>query len=152
MSSLHRSSNRLLGIFPVPEEHSNSLADSALSASPCASPAPLSAPVVPAVGIAGRESPRSSSSSRIAESIFGASALLNPLDYTASSLNRSVSSGNVNSSTSSSTSSASASAAPSVLRRPPVATSTSAVSLPAWATQDPLCASAYSDCGQPLPR
>lgn len=153
MSSLHRSSNRLLGIFPVPEEHSNSLADSALSASPCASPAPLSAPVVPAVGIAGRESPRSSSSSRIAESIFGASALLNPLDYTASSLNRSVSSGNVNSNSSTTNSaSASASAAPSVLRRPPVATSTSAVSLPAWATQDPLCASAYSDCGQPLPR
>lgn len=137
VSNLNRSSNRLLGIFPVPEEHSNNLADSALTTSPCPSPALSSQPIMPAVGIAGRDSPNSNSNDRIGESIFGASALLNPSDYSVSTLGRSISSASVNTSTNISTSAAS---------------STVRQSSSAWTTQEPLCASAYSDCGRPLPR
>lgn len=127
ISGLHRSSNRLLGIFPVPEENSYCLTDSVFASSPCSSPRSLVVPGLPAVGIAGRDSPSNRSSN---------------------SLSRSVSSSSVQTSAS-----AIANGPPlSGARRVPLVASASTASLPAWATQEPLCASAYSDCGQPLPR
>lgn len=124
LSGLHRSSNRLLGIFPVPEESSYCVNDSAFHSA--AGDASSSSAPSPTLGIAA------------GESLFGASALL-----TQSSLSMSTTS--TTTSTTATSAGASTPSRTSARRVPPVAQ-------PAWATQDPLCASEYSDCGLPLSR
>jgi len=121
LSGLHRSSNRLLGIFPVPEESSYCVNDSVYHPGDASSSAPS-----PTLGIAA------------GESLFGASALL-----TQSSLSMSTTS--TATTTTVTSAQASTPSGPSSRRAPPS-------TQPAWATQDPLCASEYSDCGLPLSR
>lgn len=104
MSVLSKSSNRLMGIFPVPEDSYcvTSMTDSVYTTA---------------------RSPSNTTTSSVGESIFTASAL------------------NVSVCLPVTTTAAPVSAVP----QPPAA-------VPAWTTLDPLCASAYSDCGIPLPK
>lgn len=101
MSVLSKSSNRLMGIFPVPED-SYCVSDSVYHSAP---------------------SPSNATSSSTGESIFTASAL------------------NV-----------SFAAPVTALPVHSVPPAVSVAQQPAWASIDPLCASAYSDCGTPLPK
>jgi hypothetical protein len=122
LSVLNKSSNRLLGIFPVPED-SYCVSDSTFRGAR----SPSSASSTTATSATASLSTATSSGFPVEpHHLFGASALLAVSSMSTSSTH-------------------SATCAPSV---PPPVT----VPLPAWASMDPLCASEYSDCGAPLHR
>ena len=120
---LNKSSNRMLGIFPVPEDSYCLMSESG--------------------GADTGELSLSRSTS--AEGLFGASALLAVSNM--SNTDSTLSSSTPTAASRPALSPTTASALSHHTSVPPPVTA----SVPSWAAMDPLCASEYSDCGRPLP-